>query len=415
MSLRLVRCPFCGRRFNITGIPVGTRMRCGFCTAVLTVPRGESGSGRPRLPRAMLVQVGAGVAAGLAVALGLYLLLRPASPAATVPELAAAARPAVPSPPELPRPALPGPSMPPVADVIKQEIFEDFGTEVIFYESARPYLVAIEPSDRYLARELSVQYADRLGALGAAFRREFGGPLGLPEVEAVLPVVVLSSRSSFDRYCEARERKRLDPAIKGIYEYDRRRVVLYHDFGVPTEVLFHEGAHQLVHHYTLRGTEGLRRGAAGTYWFQEGTGTYFEGFQRRPTGEILIDVSVNHGRLATLKQTLNQHGMADFIPLSVLVGMTVEDFWRWYQGLMSEGGGQSTLRKAQLYYAESWAFVHFLRQKGGNHRKVFDEYFRAEISGRGGKEVFEGLVRDHLRKDLSELEKEFVEYILALR
>jgi hypothetical protein len=121
---------------------------------------------------------------------------------------------------------------------------------------------------------------------------------------------------------------------------------------------------------------------------------------------------VNHGRLATLKQTLNQNGMADFIPLSVLVGMTVEDFWSWYERQSNEG---QPLRKAQLYYAESWAFVHFLRQKGGNHRRVFDEYFRAETSGRGGKEVFEGLVRDHLRKDLSELEKEFVEYILSLR
>ena len=414
MSLRLVRCPFCGRRFNITGIPAGTRMRCGFCTAVLTVPRTETWAGKGRFTRAVAVQVSAGIAAGLVVAFAAYFLLRPSSTSSSAPLAAAAPRPeAIVTPPLRPPP---GPrTLPPEDDILKQQILEDFGTSMIFYSSTRPYLVAVEPSERYFARELSGQYAERLQALHAAFRHEFGEPLGFPEVDAVLPVIVLESRESFDRYCEARERKRLSPAIKGIYEYGRRRVVLYHDLGVPTEVLFHEGAHQLVHYHTVRGTQDLRGRSVSTYWFEEGTGTYFEGFKRRPTGEIAIDVSVNHGRLATLKQTLNQHGMADFIPLSVLVGMTVEDFWLWYERSMSDGGGQETLRKAQLYYAESWAFVHFLRQKGGNHRKVFDEYFRAETSGRGGKEVFEGLVRDQLRKDLSELEREFVEYILALR
>ena len=38
MSHLLVRCPFCTKRFNITGISPGTRLRCGGCQAVLTVP-----------------------------------------------------------------------------------------------------------------------------------------------------------------------------------------------------------------------------------------------------------------------------------------------------------------------------------------------------------------------------------------
>jgi hypothetical protein len=413
MSLRLVRCPFCGRRFNITGIPAGTRLRCGFCTAVLSVPKAEAGRAS-RFGRSALLQVGGGVAAGLAVAFLLYFLLRPSE--AVVQAAPAVAGVASRPPSSEAEPVPPGSvTFADPSSRAKQEILEDFGTGILFYEGTKPYLVAVEPSERYFARDLTNQYAERLEALMTAFCREFGDPLGFPEVKELLPVIVLASRESFDRYCEAHDNKRLDPAIKGIYEYGRRRVVLYHDFGVATDVLFHEGVHQLVHHHTLRYTQERRDRAVSTYWFQEGTGTYFEGFKRRPTGEIAIDVSVNHGRLATLKQTLHQHGMADFIPLSVLVGMTVEDFWRWYQQTMSEGGGRETLRKAQLYYAESWAFVHFLRQKGGNHRRVFDEYFRAETAGRGGKEVFEGLVRDHLRKDLSELEKEFVEYILALR
>jgi len=79
MSLRLVRCPYCARRFNIAGIEPGTRLRCGGCTAVLTVPAaGASASSRPRLTRSLIFQTAGGVAAGLVAAVALWMALRPA-------------------------------------------------------------------------------------------------------------------------------------------------------------------------------------------------------------------------------------------------------------------------------------------------------------------------------------------------
>jgi hypothetical protein len=72
-------------------------------------------------------------------------------------------------------------------------------------------------------------------------------------------------------------------------------------------------------------------------------------------------------------------------------------------------------RKAQLYYAESWAFSHFLRQAGPSHRKVFDAYFRREVAGTGSKAVFEELVRNELGLDLAQLEDQFVKYIQGLK
>jgi len=96
------------------------------------------------------------------------------------------------------------------------------------------------------------------------------------------------------------------------------------------------------------------------------------------------------------------------------VGMTVDEFWDWFErGMLTEPA--EVTRKAQLYYAESWAFAHFLRQAGGNHRKVFDAYFRREISGTGSKAVFEELVRTELGVDLPQLEDQFVKYIQALK
>ena len=266
---------------------------------------------------------------------------------------------------------------------------------------------------RYPEDQLVEDYGRRLETLHTAFRHEFGEPLGLAPVDGVLTVVVLSSRQSFDRYFQARDRRQMAPAIKGIYEYDRRRVVIYHDFNVPYEVLFHEGAHQLVHYYALHETDG-RRALGSTYWFQEGLGTYFEGFRRAADGRVTIEVGSNAGRLATLKQTLAQRGMKDFIPLTVLVGMSVDEFWEWYERGMAREP-EETVRKAQLYYAESWAFIHFLRRQDGDLRAVFQDYFRAELGGRGHKDLFERMLRERTGYELSDLNQSFVDFILALR
>lgn len=408
MSLRLVRCPFCGKRFNVTGIAAGSRLRCGGCTAILTVP-GAGARPPSRFTRTFLLQVSGGIAAGVVAAAGLFLLLRSSSPrhaapptaAREAPPAAAAARPET---------DLPMSVSDPYGRAIS-EINREFGIRFVFRRESRPYLIALEPSERFHAALLMEEYAQRLQSVLAAFRREFAEQLRLPDVEPALPVIVFNSRESFDRYFLDRDRRVMLPSIKGIYEYDRRRVVVYHDPNVPSEVILHEGAHQLVDYYTkLREVLSKRPPC---YWFQEGVGTYFEGF-RRIGGELQFDPAASHGRLLTLRQVLAQPGRKDFIPLNVLVGMTVDEFWEWLQkGQATEP--DETTRKAQVYYAESWAFVHFLRQSGGNARKVFDEYLRLETTGQGGKQAFEELVREHLQMELSQLEEGFVEHILRPR
>ena len=412
MSLRLVRCPYCARRFNVAGVEPGTRLRCGGCTAILTVPpAGTTARLQRRLTRRLFFQIGGGIAAGLVAAVALWLALRPSAPAPVRPAdpvaLANAKAPA--EAPSDPTPYIDDP----VARATQSIYWEFPGSQFIFNLHTKPYLIALERSDRFIPKELVEEYARRMETIHLAFRREIGDPLGLPPVhEPVLKVVILNSRESFDRYCEKRDKKRMAPAIKGLYEYREKRILTYHDLSAPYEVLLHEGAHQLVHYYTLRETEG--RKVPSSYWFQEGLGTYFEGFRRRVDGEIVLDPGANSQRLPTLKQILLQQDRRDFIPLTMLVGMTVDEFWDWFErGMMTEPA--EVTRKAQLYYAESWAFAHFLRQAGGNHRKVFDAYFRREIAGTGSKAVFEEMVRNELGVDLLQLEDQFVKYIQGLR
>ncbi|HEX7897076.1 MAG TPA: hypothetical protein VF950_04920 [Planctomycetota bacterium] len=410
--VRLVRCPFCESRFNVSGVSPGTLLRCGYCTAVLTVPTSDAATRRSfyqifRRPSRAALLTAAGIVASLALlaAGGAWLLRTSPNTEAAPPEI-------VVTPPT----ARPAPYSPPgYIDEewtrMEQSVLVEFGTGIILYR-ARPYLVVLEPSNRYVESEVIEEYGRRLGSLRSTFAAEFGDPLRLPPVEGVLPVVILNSRQSFDRYCEGKDQKRMPSAVKGFYDSQRRRVVVYHDFNVSPEVLFHEGAHQLVHYYTRRETND--RPVPSTYWFAEGVGTYFEGFRRRDDGQWVFDTTAASGRLATLKQTLNQRGMKDFIPLSVLMGMSVEQFWDWYEKSQGVEPEEAT-RRAQLYYAESWALVRFLRHKGPVLRELFEEFFRAELAGRAGRDLVERFLRDRLGQELPDLDREFVDYILEMR
>jgi hypothetical protein len=93
--------------------------------------------------------------------------------------------------------------------------------------------------------------------------------------------------------------------------------------------------------------------------------------------------------------------------------MTVDEFWDWYeQGQAQEP--EETTRRAQLYYAESWAFITFLRHRAPL-REILHEVLRAEITGRPLKDLFERLLRERTGLELADLNQEFVDFILRLR
>jgi len=362
------------------------------------VPRRES--------RAGALSAGLPLAAAIALAVVLWFSARPEAPARSVPQ------------------ASPGGSVPDLRPPDSAQVDDpyaraqrrfqtEFGSSRLIFHKAKPYLVALETSERFHSTMLCEDYGEKIQRVYAAFRREFADGPRLPEVEPALTVLVFNSRESFDRYFVERDKnmKRMSDSIKGIYEYDqeRRRVVVYHDFDVPVVVLSHEGIHQLLHYYTLRETGGRRVPAS--YWFQEGLGTYFEALR----GDS-VDVAAGRDRLPTLKEALRPKagGGRTFIPLNVLVAHSVDEFWQWFEDASKTDAEEAT-QKARLTFTESWALVHFLRNRSEKHRLVLTGYFRLETAGKGSKDAFDQLVREHLRTGLPELEEEFIAYLRDLK
>jgi len=142
-------------------------------------------------------------------------------------------------------------------------------------------------------------------------------------------------------------------------------------------------------------------------------GTYFEGFRRTRDGRVLIDPGVNHGRLRAVRAGLVGPDPV-YTPLAALTGMTIDGFWKWFREQRAVDEILAT-RKAQTFYGESWALVYFLRNGGEKYRHVFDAYFLLELSGKGGKESFEKVLRDHLQLGIEALEEDFIAYLETLK
>ena len=406
MSLRRVRCPHCAGRFDVTGIETGTRLRCGGCSQVLRVPAFPA----PRpLP---LSRIAAFTLAGLVTTVVLVLALRPA------PLQPLAVSSAIP----LPARGTAGPVEPtsglgiiddPISR-LRQELATEFpGSRFTISDAQRPYVIVLESCDRYVEAERLREYAHHLELAHSVFRRDVADRLGLPEVkDALLPVLVLASREKFDRYCELREGKRQSATMKGLYEYVGRRIVTYQDSTVSRDLLLHEGAHQLMHYYQMQQTDS--RKAHQSFWLQEGLANYCEGFRRRIDGEVALDRAAEGGRFPLLRHVASGKNLAEFIPLARLVELSVDDYWDLVDRLRLEDACEAD-RKAQIYYAESWALVHFLRQSGPAHRALFENCLRRELSGAGFRKAFAEVVRKELGLTLVELEEQFLKYVQALK
>ncbi len=413
MGLSLVRCPFCDRRYNVTGIPTGTKVLCTACRAVLSVPAARQPAREPLwrriLPQSTSSQFVAALVAGLLVASGAYVGLRlsrpaPAAPGETGPVAAA---------PFQPAPAGPAEDRKTVIGIIQQNLYSEFDSTRFLFHDAPPFLMAAEKSERVWMNGLFDYHKPALDLLYETFLREFREPLGLRDIRGeVLPVIIFTSRGSFDDYCRKAHGKIMPREIPGVYEYHNRRIVMVYDRAqAPLEVLMHEGTHQLVHFHTLERSEGRK---ATYWWFQEGLGTYFESMRRGADGSLTTGADAHHGRIKVVRETL-QLRRDNFLPLSMLMGMTVDDFWRkWYRDTQDDKEQAERTETAQLAYGEACALVVFLRHgNNGRYRRVFDEYAALELRGEGSRSKFEEILLKHFPDtDLGTLQGQFIDWVL---
>ena len=424
MGLSLVRCPFCDRRYNVTGIPPGTKVLCTSCRTVLTVPGNRFVAPPPFwhrfVPRSGAAQSACALFGGLILAAVCFVTLKEVQ---TSPAVATA-------PPEAPLPTAKAidtasTDLSPllnVSDNLKSFISEfqrNPRFEIYATEELKPFVLVGEKNDKANLPEIFSKFEELLPKLYRTFMKEFGDSLKLERLEvAELPIVFYTRRKSYDDWWRGVYRKPPIPEVYGVFSYLERRVSLHYDLtlealdsGRTREVLLHEAVHQLVDHYTRRRKTSDRLGA---WWFQEGLGNYFEGYFATE-GELTLTPGKTTARLPLARELVTTR-TEDFKPLKQLIVWDVEDIWTEWLALGSEQEREGQLRRLQCAYAESWALVHFLcHAEDGKYRPFFLDYFKSELEGQGGWEEFNRLLsRHHPGLDLIQLEEQFKEYIKKL-
>jgi hypothetical protein len=251
MMAAIVRCPFCDRRYNVTGIPAGTKVLCTSCGATLAVPS---------MPRAGRVRpwIGAGLGA-LALAVALAARTQDARP-----------EPAI-EPPRADAPA--------TARTRADELRLLASARFRFCQRAGSgFLLAGEIRPGVDLEPLFADFHDALAGLVARFESETG--LGPPDDPLV--IVIFTYPASFDAF---RRERGVQPDACGFYETSTRRAaLLYEGGGPPVATLLHEATHQLLDHHA--------RGGALSRWFQEGTASVFESFRRTATAHVEVAPSL---------------------------------------------------------------------------------------------------------------------------
>jgi hypothetical protein len=314
-------------------------------------------------------------------------------------------------------------------------------------EYSTPYMIFVEHTGKEKeAQQKSAQkLVERTGKILSCLYKVFVDVMGehfeLPKLEETdradertLKIFMFSDRKGFDQYGKDIGQQ-MPPSARAYYRpadqwitsylgggFEAAKVKDGSDFN--TNKTFHEGVHQLMHVYTkitmqkLTGDEVLwtdPRCHSRAHWFQEGVAEFFG--SSRPKGENDWDLMVPYRQRLQEWKHIQNNKLAEW-PLKELLGVHNQMELR-RKGM--EIGGIAAGHMGSLYYAQSFTFIHFLWNfESGKYKDKFLEYFKLELEGKSGIEVFAKVWwgdekgRDWKNLDWSALDKEWRSYVQKL-
>lgn len=225
---------------------------------------------------------------------------------------------------------------------------------------------------------------ERFGAMLKTFRDYMKDVLPLP-VKQTRPsrVWLFESKEGYMSFT-AKLTGRLDTSL-GVYYPPLDTLLLFATMSTEQnlEVLFHEAFHQ----YLDIAVQNVPR------WFNEGHAEYF-GATKFDAKGAAIPAGMLDGRLTTMRVHLADG--KKLVPL---------------KDLITYGAGRFMSGTVSLHYAQSWAFVHFMRHGAPpESRALFEKYADAIMSGRREKAYEEsfGTLED---EEMAALDAGLLEYV----
>ncbi len=246
----------------------------------------------------------------------------------------------------------------------------------------RPYVFAIQPSDRSTTDDLAREYAEVFSFLRTYFTAELGEILELGEMKRPIVVLVFDSEEAYRAIRDARpELGLLDPdRVGGYFDPQARRLVLWRQPYLYT-VLFHEGTHQLIDYAAQAfGTRQVQESP----WFQEGFADLMGGWARVDDGDGPPRFELARFAPHRFRVLAWAREEDELFTVRQLVEMNQLGF----QSLM-QSKDPKVRRRAGLVYAQGWALSMYLwHADDAENRDAFKRFIRLETEGKGSDLTF---------------------------
>jgi hypothetical protein len=246
-----------------------------------------------------------------------------------------------------------------------------------------------------------------------------------------LKVFTFFNEESFKKYQED-IRMPLPDGVRAYYSPMNQWIILFEGRGFEQTAradassfnvnkTIHEGVHQLIHAFTKATVEKALGGESLSWtdprvhsrlhWFQEGMAELFGSSRPKDGGGVEMMVPYR-SRLEEWKMTRNRK-LSEWSFEELLDVSTGQDLQRKsaQKGLADAG------RLSSLFYAEAWAWCHFLYfHENGKHRQLLLDQLRHELDGDSGPDVFKSKVWKKKPGDpeWNAMKEEFEKYVQKL-
>jgi len=170
-------------------------------------------------------------------------------------------------------------------------------------------------------------------------------------------------------------------ASAGVYIPTLKQLLIWNlpDRDSMLKTIRHEGFHQYLDSLTT---------VTPPVWFNEGLAEYYEQAEKKKGRWLLDTVNTYHLRILTSQEI-------KIMPLKDFIYLSYNDFYK----------------NASLCYAQSWAFIHFLRHSTPTNRKMFNSLFELFQRNLPVRATLEDIFN---KIDLDKLEADFKDHLKRL-
>lgn len=296
-------------------------------------------------------------------------------------------------------------------DLANKPFFETFEYDVI--ESTRPYALFVELkgnnlTERDLRREaVEEAYAPYLAAFDRSIH-DYLLPMSPapPKNDPTFIVFILLDRSSYDRFFQQFEGSSGHPGMRAHYTPQEKWCFTYSpdvknvrspDFIEGTQSLLHEITHAWVDRIATDDGRNYSIRQVQTHWFNEGIAEWMSCHFR--DGDAIRFQPWKSNRMEELTQRPKgvRIPFRSALKVGANAGLLEAEARQFAREQKVVDAARATMIMQSGFYADMWLWIFWLEYANeGRHRKLFQDYARKELAGKGGTATVDKLFADLL-------------------